>query len=468
MIDVETPYGPEWWLRRLTKKLDDRNHGAGWSRDRAVNPPDARPPLSLLWDYYRGETPLPRCADGWNGRLQSILRKTRTNYSRLVVQSVLNRVHPLGWRTAVENDRDGDGVAHRIAAVNGLDTVIPEALEYAFTMGDGYLMLGWPRGGSDIPTLAAEDPRQTITATDAATGETLAALKQYRDEWTGDLVSHVLLPGKVWVSRRSWMDKLPGRIVWDEKASGAAPTAGVPVYRIRNTGGVAEIEPHLDLIDRINEQTLDRMSIAKVQAFRQRAIRGLPDVYPADHPRAGEKIEYPEDAFLADPGALWRLPEAAEIWESSPIDLGPIRMAIKDDVEALVAVTGTPLHFVTPDAASGSAEGASTMRESLVFRAEARQRAAGSALIEAMAGAFEAMGDAERADRSALRVIWAPIERHSLSERMSAATQAKTAGLSQSSIYTDVMGYSPSELPRLLAERAQDLLFADTNTPVQP
>jgi hypothetical protein len=54
------------------------------------------------------------------------------------------------------------------------------------------------------------------------------------------------------------------------------------------------------------------------------------------------------------------------------VDLGPVRQAIRDDVQDLAAVTRTPLFYLTPDAANGSAEGASLAREGLVFKTEDR------------------------------------------------------------------------------------------------
>ena len=465
MIDVDTPQSPGWWLRRLSKALDDRNRGAGWSRDRAVNPEGTRPGLALLADYHRGESPLPQCAKGWHQNTRGLVRKTRTNYARLVVSSAGQRMQATGWRTAADDDRNGDQEVARVARTNELDVVLPEAINHMLEYGDGYLWLGRPRAGSDVPSITVESPRDVITAHDPVTRETVAALKRYRDEWTGEWWSHVILPGHAWVTRSSRASFARSQ-EWDEARSGPLPgLAGrVPVRRLRNTGGVAEIEPHLDLLDRISEQTLDRMSIAKIQAFRQRAIRGLPLVYPEGHPRAGEVIVYDPDAFLADPGALWTLPEGAEIWESTPIDLGPIRLAARDDVEALVAVTGTPLHYIQPDAASGSAEGAATMRETLVFRVEDRLRAAQVGIQGILADAFAAMGDTARADASAIRTIWMPIERHSLTEKWTAALAAKNAGMPLGAILTDVVGYAPDDLARVERERGRDLLFADAQT----
>ena len=224
--------------------------------------------------------------------------------------------------------------------------------------------------------------------------------------------------------------------------------------RFRNARGVGEFEPHLDVLDRINDQVFERVTIAKLQAFRQRAIIGLPD-----EEEDGTEIDY-SAAFTASPGSMWRVPKDASIWESQAVDLGPIRMAVKDDVEAFAAVTMTPLHYITPDAAQGSAEGASVMREGHLFRVEDRMRRADSGLATVMAQAFAWRGDAARSNALDIRTIWGPTERHSLAERYSAFAQAKAGGLPFASRLTDVLGYPPEDVPRLEAEQGADLLFA--------
>ena len=474
MIDVETPRSPGWWLQVLTRQLHDRRTGRLWQRGKTSNR-GVRPGLELLRDYYDGEPPLPDCAAGWRDGMVQFLRLSRMNYTELIIGAVLDRMVPVGWRTGVDSDRDGDEVAKRVADVNAFELVLGDAVEFMLSQGDGYMIVGEPRRGSDVPTVTAEDPQQVITAHDAATGATLAALKLYRDEWTGTDVAHVFTPGRVHVARTGGRLALSGseRFAatgwdWDEAGvDGRLLPDGlrdrVAVARLRNRRGVAEHEPHLDVLDRINDGIFERVTIAKMQAFRQRALLDAPNTYGEDHEKAGQEIDY-TDAFSSDPGSLWLMPPGSKIWESQAIDLGPVRLAIKDDVEAVAAVTRTPLHYVTPDAASGSAEGASTMREGHVFRVEDRRRRADAGLAEVMSMVFAAMGDGERSRVEAIKTIWAPVERYSMSERWQAAAAAKGAGLPQSSVFTDVAGYMPADLVRLERERGDDLLFA----PVPP
>jgi hypothetical protein len=423
-----------------------------------------RPGLDLLNDYLRGEPPLPYASDSWREAMLPFIRQARTNLADLSVSSVLDRAIPLGWATAAQDDRDGDEAAARVALVNDFANVVPETLEYALSMGDGYMLVG-PLEGREVPLVTAEDPREVITAHDSATGRVIAALKLYQDEWTEKRRAHVYLPGGlVFVFAQTGTS--PAKWELDNEASGRieglAGTDLVPVVRFKNRRGVGEYEPHLDLLDRIDDTVFQRIAIAKYQAFRQRAGIGLPD-----EDEDGNEIDY-STIFTADPGAWFKLPEGSSMWESGVVDLTGVRMAIKDDIIAFAAVTKTPLHYLTPDAAAGSAEGASMMREGLVYRVEDRRRRFEGPLAQVMGMCFRLMGDESRADALAIRTLWQPAERFSLSEKASAAAQALTT-LPQEQIWTDVWQYTPSDLPRLRAAKAEDLLYAPLEaTPTGP
>lgn len=482
-IDVKTPKSPGWWMQTLAKALRDRRFSPKWSRFQA-NPEGVRPPLNLLADYLRGEPPLTGDKQ-WEQSTREFLRLARMNYAVLVDEGVQNRVIPIGWRTGVDSDRDGDQVAQEVADANEFTIRFGDNLGNMLSMGTGYMSLGAPAPGERVPTITAEDPRDAITAHDPATGRTLASLKVLRDEWDGADYAYLCLPGEPGTvytafrkARSSSLHRAGYGISewdWDPSAGGdkGLPLPGalngrVPMVRFQNRGGVGEYEPHLSVLDRINDGIFERVSIAKMQAHMQRALKGLPTHYPEDFEDvelAGTLIEYPSDMFSADPGAVWRLPEGVDIWESKPGDLSALRLAIKDDVEMLATVTSTPLYMINPDAASGSAEGASTQREAHAFRVEDRQRRCNSPLADIMSMSFAWMGEPpERSDRTKIKTIWASTVRLSLEQKMSAASQAKAGGLPQDSIYVDVMGYAPSDLPRLDKERASDLLYSVTVT----
>src|SRR5690606_10674490 len=140
----------------------------------------------------------------------------------------------------------------------------------------------------------------------------------------------------------------------------------------------------------------------------------------------GNPVDY-DDIFEQGPGALWKLPATAQLWESGQVDLGPIRQAARDDIQDLCAVTRTPLYYMTPDNFGGSAEGAALAKEGLFCKAEDRMTEAGESWERVMALAFEAEG--LEVDRSAMEVLWRPAERRSLSEKADGGAKALGGGL---------------------------------------
>lgn len=472
-IDVETPLSAGWWFDRLNTKLNAR-------RTRA----------DRLASYYRGDPPLPEGARGIEDAYRAFQRKARTNFAELIVEALRERCVVAGFRTGATGDDVDDETAWKMFRAAGGPVELSDATETSFALGDGYVIAGKdPRTGK--PILTSEDPRQVVTEHDPQQQRrVVAALKQYHDDVRQADFAFLFLAAddraaagqrvRMFVFVRSARSNTfatdtvqnRGSVAysgWDYDSDQGGetgielPVTRVPVVRLRNKRGVGEFETHIDLLDRINHMLLQRMVIATMQAFRQRAIVGdLPDVDDDGNP-----IDW-ADLLSADPGAFWRLPADVTMWESQQVDLTPILSSVKDDVLHLAAVTRTPLHMLTPDAAAqGSAEGATLQREGLVFKAEDRQERLGVAIAQLLSLMFELDGDAQRADVESIDVLWRPAERYSLTERAQAAQLALQAGVPWATRMTSIMQYSPQDVTRMDVERADDAVLQQAGAAVQ-
>jgi hypothetical protein len=470
-VATPVPSDAEEWLKSLSKAMQDRRNGREGSRVWARHlskPARIRPGLDLLNDYLVGDPPLMNYAVGWDDLFRVIARLGRLNMAELIINAKSSKMKLNGFRTAAADDDLGDAMASDIMRANRMKILAREVHDFQLWAGDGYAMVT-PNDG-EIPVITAEDPRETITAHDPATGKTRAGLKLFRDEWDAADLAHLYI-----ANRDGTVDHFPlikkGRSTisagvfrfskgWQLTEQGVGQLDRMPLVRFRNRGGRGEFERHLDTLDRINDQIMSKVVIAKVQAFRQMAIENLPDTVTQIDAATGEpeevEIDY-SDAFEATPGSMWRLPEGAKIWESTPTDLGPLRLSIKDDLENLASVTQTALPAITPDAASGSAEGASLMREEHVGAVEACMDYAEVGWAEVMSIAFAFMGDEERANITKIEPIRGPIERFSLAERADAASKAVTT-LPRAAIQTDIWQYPPAEVARLRQLDGADLL----------
>ncbi len=445
-IDIETIDSPGWWAKKLADQL------ASESKQ-----------LNLLHDWFRGCPPLPDGAENMRKAYQAFQRLARANYGYLSVVALLHRLKLVGFKTSAPDDANGDLAAGKIWSGSGMKLGFSEVLMNCLSMGRGYIIVGGTGENGDIPVLTSEDPRQVISIHDPIDDRIVrAALKLYWDCDYGRSYAYIYLPGKRYVavmdSKRA-MARFHRGWAWDESRGGVEgedlPHDRVPVVRLQNRLGMGEFEPHLPVLQRINHEILQRMVIATMQAFRQRAARG--ELPTEDH--LGRPIDW-EKELEADPGGVWLLPGVVEMWESGQVDLTPILSAIKESVREFAAVTETPMSVFQPESGNQSAEGASLSREGLVFRAEDLIERASETARDALALAFLVKGDIARADRTMIDPMWAPVERISVNEKASAGAQAAASGLPWRWIMKDIWGYPPTAIAEMEADKAMDALLA--------
>lgn len=466
-IETSLARSPGWWMQRLFNMLNSQQRRAR---------------LQSLHDYHRGHAPLPQGAENAREAFEAFQKKARSNFAELIVSAMSERMTPTGFRTALDDDATGDAEVGAMWTNAGLDVSSADVHDLMLALGEAYVIVGGMDEETEAPLITCEDPRFMVGEPDPANPRRLlAALKVMHDDAAGEDRAYVYLPGEVHVAvRRGGALSLPmgwspqasewdrrtsaylpfdGRDwTWSTERSGRLPHQRIPVVMFRNKYGMGEYEAHLDLLDRINHQILQRMIIAVMQAFRQRAIRGLPQVYPDNHPRAGQEIDYNE-LFTADPAALWILPKDAEMWESSINDLRPLLAAVKDDLEHLASVTRTPMHMLSPAGVNQSAEGASLAREALVFKVSDRIARTSYAWAQVMSLALLHAGQPDRAVLSKLQTIWAPAQRLSLAERADAASKLRDLLPTRTMLIT-VLGMSPADADRTMTEIEDERVLA--------
>jgi hypothetical protein len=464
--ELEQAGSDAWWLRRLAKEMhtrpvrlqpklcDDRRYD--YTRSEW---------LDMLWARFVGNTPLTKVSERYADATREFMRLTRTNFAALIVEALQDRTQFVGAQSVGNEDADGDDTVRDVLSANG--AFFDDAITYAYTLGRGYVMVSPPQGGETVATATAEDPRLVSVATDPIrTNVVTRALKMYHDADAEVDTAHLFVrgsansPDRVAVAVRpassAWSGlRFVGRDwTWDAERSGPLPVQGmgVPIIPLVNKLGLGEFETHLDLLDRISNDIADRIWTSKFQTFIQKAIEGdLPDV----HPVTGEKINY-DEIFSSDPGALWRLPPGAKIWESKTVDINGLLAPVRDDLKELSAVTRTPMHLFTPDAMTGSAAGANLASDGITLKAGDRTKRLAPAAVRFSKLALAYSGKPVTGE---LQAMWGPIERFSLQERGAAAVAAKGSGTPWRSIMSDVWQHSPATVARMERERRADLLF---------
>ena len=419
--------------------------------------------FNLLERYYDGDAPLPEGAEGQSRAYRRFQRKARLNLAQLAVAAVRERMKIGGFRTGATDDENGDNEARRLWKANHLDVYSADLHTNLLKFGEAYAIVGYPEG-REYPLVTVEDPRQVHALTSPEDpSHVLAAVKVFSE---GGLhyayfyySDQILVYTKPSDTSAFDIDKWE----WNESASAANPLGEVPVVKFTNADGRGEYEPYLDIIDRINHMILQRLIIATTQAFKQKYIKGD---FPT-HDQDGNEIDY-NGLFEASPGAMWVLPPEADIGEMDQASMQDIINAVRADVQDFAAVTRTPMHYLSPDGANQSAEGAALAREGLVFKTEDRIARATVGWTKVMSLMFRWVGDETRANLLDLEPLWKPAERYSMAERADANT--KFQDMPFRSRMKIVGQFSPAEVAEMEVERAGEQLLTEAllGTPTPP
>lgn len=438
LIETSIPGSDDWWLVRLAEKL-----GAGMPR------------MHKLTRYRNGDALLPE--NEWDAG-------TRESYKRWLYRSRLhiveslrdaktNRQRVIGFRTGAGDDDSGDSAAWEHWQRNRMKTQSPRLFNDTGDYGRAYLLT---MPADDGPLWNVRNEWTTITEPNGLRPWlTEAGITVGYDQILGLEVIILYRPGYYRVAYRSTrVPTLPqnGTIWhpgngWDWAGERIATpwTADALLQKNCTVDAYGIYEKHLDTIDRINEITLNTITLIVMQSFRQRGVKGgLPEFYPEGHPKAGERIDY-DELFKAGPAALWLLPTGADVWESNPVDITPIYQYRREEMKILSSLTATPQDMFDGDSQNQSAMGAQVSREPLIHSVTRMNDQAEVTLSQGMAQSFQIVGDRVRGKVANIEVMWAKVSPATLQEKAEAVS--KMGGKpSQEYINAEVLEMTPAQI----------------------
>jgi hypothetical protein len=461
VIDATVVRSPGWFLKRLMNRLGDK---------------ERKFDLELLRNYLIGKPPLPQGAENARTAYESFVRMARLNLADLATSALATRIRPIGFDTVRENDATGDKEVGQLWHRAGLPVIAGDVHRNMLALRESFVVVGEIDDETDAAIVTYEDPRWMVGIPDPVRPNRLmVALKVKYDEEEDVDRAHLFLDGRItggmaqiWAAKRKSYGKLgpiwgfnPREWDWDPDHSGSLIHPRIPVVRFNNLDDLGHYEPHLDALDKINHQILQRMTIAVMQAFRQRWVKGLPSHYPDDfevEELRGQPIDYSK-TFVSDPAAFWQLPPDADIGESASVDMGPLITGIQEDIKQYAFATGTPIYMVDSGNDNQSAESAVTSKETLLFNARDRidrvkprwSNVVGLMMLQA--------GETDLKLIRSLQTKFAPPELLSLSERSDAASKAAN-DVPRRSRLLDIWGFEPEVVDRMMAEWAEEQLLA--------
>lgn len=405
---------------------------------------------------------------------------SRNNYAKLIVDATTDRLGIQGFRTTGGQGEFGDEEAMRLFTRDGMDSKAQEAMSLACGYRSAYLTVD-----------PVSKRQQVIPPTNAAVihdtvGEPVTAITIHRDralqrqvlrvysrdvnEMTGQAEGPVTMFVATKEDNRHLYDLTPRGLkltrydsevelnynmqknwVWWKKVT--KMPSRIPVTVLTNRDGRNEFELHTAVINRLNHMIYQRVIIATMQAFRQRAVKGN---FPDTDPRTGKPIDY-GDMFEAGPARLWLLPEGSEMWESTPPSFQDVLSSVKDDEKNLGAATYTPMNYFS-DSVNASAEGTNMQRENYLSKIEDRKRRFGSGWKRHVSLLFELNDMADRSEEDKIEIIWAPSNVHTLTERVNAFASLTQNGVARKTALREGLGFTPKEIKRAEQESTEQAL----------
>lgn len=438
--------------------------------------------MRAMDDYYRGDHPLPFVTPAHRPKMRNefrgLLEASRSNFMRLVVDAVEERMKIEGFRLSAQSTQQADADSWKIWQANQLDSESQIAMVESLVKGVSYLSV-WP--GDPYPTIAVEDPIQTIVAYAPGAGfrQRQAALKVWIDEWTGDFRANVFLSDAIYKFSRpgssptnpvygTLAGERPQQQIWlpleDPDFEVANPFGVVPLVPIRNRPrllmeGESEIYDVIPSQDRINGELFMRGLAGYMGAHRQRWVTGL-KMYDD-----GSGVE--QEPFDAAIDKVWQAEDpAVQFGDFQQTDLGGYIKAIEQDVLHIAVTTRTPRHYLFQEGQSPSGDAIQSAEAGLVKKCMRKMRPWGEGFEEAlnlarmMAGQGEAAVDSE--------IVWANPEVQTEAEITDATIKQYQAGLIPWEAALAKLGYSQTEIARFTAMQTQEQMRQALLNPTPP
>lgn len=276
---------------------------------------------------------------------------------------------------------------------------------------------------SNIPTISVEDPRMCITEQDPRyINKTLAGLKLWQDDAFGVIRAVLYLPDNIYEYEGPAVTDVVGTdttnlthsLISKGVVAGGFklvsvqpnPVGQVPLIRLNwqpafGTMGRAEIEIIMDIQDRINHTILDRLVIAKSQAYNQRWMTGGTG----------------QENFRPGSDMVWATQDTeAAFGQFEAVDLKQILEAVRDDVGDLAAVSQTPATYLMNRMVNVSGDTLTQDQSALIGKIADRQEAVGWGFAKVMRLAFAISGDEAKSKETEVCTLWKSAQIFQLAE----------------------------------------------------
>lgn len=457
------------WLAQLYPQLKSRQSG-----------------LQALDDYYTGDHPLPFLtpahAEKMRSQFRQMLEESRSNFMRLLVDVVDERLQVEGFRLSADSDIQSDKDSWEIWQANKMDSLSRLAFLDSLVKGVSYISVWSDTDDDGYADIAVEDALETIVAYTPGSNFRArdAALKVWSDPTANLERATVYLPDGCYRFQRKQTDEnnlLEGTQGMTQQADAkrawvplesddpyvANPLNVVPIVPLRNRGrtlleGESELADAWQVQNQINAFIFLLMLAGYFGAHRQRYAAGIKLMQD----EATGKLKEPFDTAI---DKLWATENPdAKFGEFGQTDLGQYLKAIDQKVEHLAFVSRTPKHYLVSQGQEPSGDAIKSAESGLVRKIERKQDSLGESLEEVMqlARMFQ---DPKAKTSVDSEVVWADAATESEAVRADATIKKYASGLIPKEQALEDLGYSQTQIARIMAIDASEKLLGRVAAP---
>ena len=457
MADVGSP---EWWLRRLHKRIVDREHE-----------------VDEFTDYYEGEHRLAFESRRFREAFGGMFHAFADNWCGVVVDSVEERLNPQGLR--IDDQPEGDKDAWRIWQENDLDAGSQLVHSDALIAGESYVRV-WLSDDPLTPEIIPLNACEAVVEHDPKhPRRRRAGLRIWRDDWGHDH-AELFLPDRyfLWVTAQPrqdgmsdaanlrWVPDTASAVGGLDADGGVANLLGeVPIvpfvnrprtHARRGVTAQSELADIIPLQDAVNKLVADMLVASEKAALPARWATGLEvPVDPQTNQPIKPKVDTAELMINTDAGGSFGVFQAA--------DLRNFTQAIELVIQHVASISKTPPHYLNASADRLSGESIKAAETGLVAKVRRRQTYFGNSWETAMRLAGKLAGIDHLAMAKQSEVLWADPESRTEAEHTDSVLKLQALGLPNEMLW-EMAGLSPQQIARAKSMVAEQDLFG----PVSP
>lgn len=375
---------------------------------------------------------------------------TVTNWNRLVVDTIEERLDVTGFRMAGQSDVDSR--LWEWWQANNLDEESSFAHLDSLIYGRSFVCVGVRDNDKTVPLITVESPESMYVETDPRTRQVRVAIRFYGDDPYSVDGATLMLPNSTHHFRRQ-----QGGWTEDESLRNVHNLGAVPVATMVNRARIADRMGRSEMVDVMPLTNAACRALTNLQgaqellAVPQRYIMGLSE---KDFKNPDGSRKSPLEAYMA---RIWTMSNPdAKAGQFPAASLDNFATAININAKLASSLSGVPLRFfgVVSDVNPSSADAVRADESRLVKRAERKQRLYSGTWETVMALALRITGNTDQAT-TRLETRWRDPSTPTWSASAQAAVQLFQAGLIPKETAWNDLGYSP-EQQKIMSEAMGD------------